>query len=286
METYEEYSVRCKTCNEPIAHLAPLYKTLLADGMTIEEALNELDIMNYCSRESMMNPTKVPFNMENRAVVEGFKTVDAVTDADAQEESTAQPVFTACLNTETRQAPVVNAGLTAPQILAGLRAAAVPGIQSGLRAPVVPGIQPIRTIPNAPGLTGRPGTVGGFQVGTPGMQTIGMFQAVQPAAIKSVPLAIAAGNPPGLTSPEFGLTPPKEVPILYDLVPGIVQGEGALGVGIPVNIPENVRVGFITPTAVGIPTINPDQTKPLPTIYVGGKDKYVHILNGRTYLAQ
>lgn len=100
MESYKEYSIRCKTCNEQLACYAPLYEDLLNSGLSIEEALNQLGITEWCSRISMMNPTIVTFNMENREVIEGFKSVDAATEADSQNESTIRPVFSPCMSTQ------------------------------------------------------------------------------------------------------------------------------------------------------------------------------------------
>jgi DNA-directed RNA polymerase subunit N (RpoN/RPB10) len=158
MDTYKEYVIRCKTCNEQIACFASDYEALLSAGASVEEALNELGIMEYCSRIAMMNPTIVAFNMENRAVIEGFKSVDAVLDTDAQEESTSQPIFSACLGAGTLN-PAINP-LAAPQLLQN----------------TMPGI---RTQPNAPGqLTGRPQL--------PGIQTLGQIRPITAPILQGV----------------------------------------------------------------------------------------------------
>ena len=39
---YWEWTIRCITCNQPIACFVPQYLQLLADGYSIEQALNEL----------------------------------------------------------------------------------------------------------------------------------------------------------------------------------------------------------------------------------------------------
>jgi DNA-directed RNA polymerase subunit N (RpoN/RPB10) len=78
MSSYVEYPIKCITCNEPLAYLAGKYESLLREGNTIEEALNMLGITAYCSRISMMNPTFVPYNMENRKVIEGTANVELV----------------------------------------------------------------------------------------------------------------------------------------------------------------------------------------------------------------
>ncbi len=101
MRSYREYVVRCKTCNTPLAHLAQTYEDLVANGLTIEEALNNLGLdMPHC-RAAMMNPTYVNFNMENRDVVEGIRTVESVEEdflqRDPTKESTSNPIFVSCL---------------------------------------------------------------------------------------------------------------------------------------------------------------------------------------------
>ena len=97
MDYYKEYTIRCKTCNEQIACWSYLYNTLLETGFTTEEALNELNITNYCSRIAMMNPTIVTFNMENREVIEGYKIVTTVREDDPQSlTSTEMPAFSPC----------------------------------------------------------------------------------------------------------------------------------------------------------------------------------------------
>ena len=79
MEQYKEYPIRCKTCNEPLDCYAPTYEAL-CEQMSNQEALDHLGLIAYCSRIAMMNPTFVLFNMENRAVIEGYKDVDADPD--------------------------------------------------------------------------------------------------------------------------------------------------------------------------------------------------------------
>ncbi len=77
MEWYREYPIRCKTCNEPLAVHSPHYEALISQNYSQREALDFLGITLYCSRIAMMNPTIVMFDMENRAVIEGYEDVDA-----------------------------------------------------------------------------------------------------------------------------------------------------------------------------------------------------------------
>lgn len=99
MDSYKEYPIRCKTCNAPIACFSYEYERLVYQiGMTPEQALNQLAIMHDLCRLSMLYPTIVPFNMENREVINGFKSVKAATEADAQNESMSDPIFNQCSN--------------------------------------------------------------------------------------------------------------------------------------------------------------------------------------------
>jgi len=76
--TYEEYVVRCKTCNNQIAcHVEQLQyevNNILKDvtksqkedyEKATEKSLNKLNIYNWCCRISMTNPTIVFLNLHN-----------------------------------------------------------------------------------------------------------------------------------------------------------------------------------------------------------------------------
>lgn len=328
METYKEYPIRCKTCNEQLACYADDYETLLATGLSVEEALNELGITDYCSRISMMTPTIVAFNMENREVIEGFKSVDAANEIDAQNESTARPVFNPCMGL---QANLPQVGVTKPVLTNPLITATQP-VQTRVQ-PNVPGIQPTQGITltqippriqpgvpllNQPGIPtlAQPGIPTLAQPGIPllnqpGIPTLGQIPqrtgipTIAPTVRTNVPtLGLVAAARPLQTQPflpqqivppiqPLGQTPPGQAPLLESptIVPPILPPEFSpdietLGVGIPVKDIENVvPPKFKDPVVVGVPTINPDTTNPLPTVYVGA-GKYVQVLNGRTYLAQ
>ena len=75
--------------------------------------------------------------------------------------------------------------------------------------------------------------------------------------------------------------------IVAPIIPGIELDDiETLGVGIPVAGLDITKVAqFQEPVAVGVPTINPDPAVPQLQVYVGA-GKYIHVLNGRTYLAQ
>jgi DNA-directed RNA polymerase subunit N (RpoN/RPB10) len=116
MDTYREYPIRCKTCNDQLACFSEDYETLLENDLSIEEALNQLGIMDYCCRISMMTPTIVPFNMENREVIEGFKTVGAANELEAQTQSLSRPIFTHCLNLGPNLPTVIATKTTNPYL--------------------------------------------------------------------------------------------------------------------------------------------------------------------------
>lgn len=87
MRTYKEYPIRCKDCNEQIACFSEKYEQLVRKyttnlGVTgssaIEKALNELKIMEPCSRIAFMNPTTVFFDVEDRQLIEGLRDTDVL----------------------------------------------------------------------------------------------------------------------------------------------------------------------------------------------------------------
>lgn len=302
METYKEYPIRCKTCNEQLACHANDYEALLDSGVTVEEALNQLGIDDYCSRISMMTPTIVPFNMENREVIEGFKSVDAAKEVDAQNESISRPVFNPCMGLQpglpqvnpTR--PIVTTPLavepqtrTQPNVPGQL---IQPNLQPNLQQNLQPNVQPLR-LTQLPPVRTQP--IIQMQTGfTPLLQnpTINTaLPAMAPTIRTNVPtLGLLTGTRP---LPTVINTPPVLNPIIPEatIVPPILPPDfdgdtEAFGIGIPV--PDNENVGkerFRDPVLVGVPTINPDPLIPLPTVYVGA-GKHCQILNGRTYLAQ
>jgi len=261
METYKEYPIRCKTCNEQIACFSADYEILLDSGYTFEAALDELGITEYCSRIAMMTPTIVAFNMENREVIEGFKNVEAADEETDQNESISQPIFSQC------------------------RAIQPTDVQMG---PILTIPSPIRTIPNAPGVITQPMT---FEIGltTPKPQPIGLSRPVPPG-MQVIGLSQPTVRPPVQLQPTPTIQPitaPKQN-IVAPIIPGIELGIEIepLGERIQVKEPEpNEIKKFHEPTMVGVPTINSDPLLPQVTIYVGA-GKYTRILNGRTYLAQ
>lgn len=182
MDSYKEYSIRCKTCNGLIAAHSGIYESLLQSGLSIEEALNNIGLTNWCCRINMMNPTIVTFNMENRDIIEGYRAVEAVDIPNPYTINLSPPIFNSCLGNVIVQKSVI-----------------------------------------------------------PTTSTTNIF--------------------PG-----------------HDL--------SKMGPGIDVtSISTTTDESFQTPVSVGIPTINPDQTRPRNIIDVGVGKKVV-VLNGRSCLAR
>lgn len=288
METYREYTIRCKSCNEQIACFSLDYEAMLEAGSSVEEALNNLGIYNPCSRAAMMNPTIVSFNMENREVIEGFKSVDAATDADAQNESTTRPIFVQCMGIQPTLAlgimGVQTVPVTAPQ-LTGRAAPALVGTRTLTTAPLPP-VTPagrVAAIPIQPIAQPAARTLTTIQP----IRTLTTIQQIQPArTLATIQPARTLATIQPLGQGALTTLPGQEA-IVPPIIPGIdLDDIEALGAGIPVkglDVTEPTK--FQEPVAVGVPTINSDPMIPRERIYVGA-NKYVEVLNGRTHLAQ
>jgi DNA-directed RNA polymerase subunit N (RpoN/RPB10) len=91
MDSYQEYPVRCKGCNNPIASRIADYTALLEQGHGKEAALNLLDLPLWCCRIAVMNPVIVTFNMEVREAIDGTVDVGLVTPEMLRGGSTRPP---------------------------------------------------------------------------------------------------------------------------------------------------------------------------------------------------
>lgn len=310
MDTYKECVIRCKSSNDQIACYAKTYEDLLSAGTSVEEALNLLGIMNPCCRIAMMNPTIVAFNMENREVIEGFKSVEAANEDDAQNESMSRPIFSRCMGTitpglqpcvgtvvpisttttTTTTAPVVN-------VMAGIRLKPAQtttpsrlGIQTSGR------IQPteINTMQTTTTMLSRSQQVAPINTmqttttipSRSNIQTIGLSQP----SVQTQPIQLFIQQPTSqIASPEI-IPPTLAAPILIaPIIPGIgLEGE-KVPIGLGIDVDKVVSSEFQEPTTVGIPTINHNPLIQNPTTYVGSvgnKAIRVEVLTGRTYLAQ
>ena len=108
MDHYPEYNIRCMTCGANIASKSYEFKTLLNQGDSVENALNQMNIMRYCCRKSFMSPTIVFMNMENRPLIEGLKTIDQVSGPDSTTVHAVKSVFSACIDPKQP----INGGVT------------------------------------------------------------------------------------------------------------------------------------------------------------------------------
>lgn len=119
---YKEYPIRCKTCNGQIACFSKSYESLIKDSsLTSEDALNKLGIKNFCCRIAMLNPTIVPFNIENRRMVEGL---DSLTESF---ETISQRIFKSCIDkAKAKQEFQVSRGVSALKALSSRTSISLP----------------------------------------------------------------------------------------------------------------------------------------------------------------
>lgn len=68
---YLSFHVRCPSCNNCLGHLEDDYIRLILTGLSIEDTLNQLNLTRICCRTTMMNPSKIYFDNQNRKMVDG-----------------------------------------------------------------------------------------------------------------------------------------------------------------------------------------------------------------------
>lgn len=71
---YDIHSVMCRTCGSLISCYVSIYKSLLDQGFTIENALNQMNVVNMCCRTCFMSPPKAFFNMIDNDKVRGIES--------------------------------------------------------------------------------------------------------------------------------------------------------------------------------------------------------------------
>lgn len=64
--TEELIHVRCITCGKVLGNKWEKYKNMLIQGVSQEEAMNKLGLTRYCCRVRMMNPFKIPYNVNRQ----------------------------------------------------------------------------------------------------------------------------------------------------------------------------------------------------------------------------
>ena len=241
--TYEEYFIRCPETQELVACRIEEFKSLL-ETMSAENALNQMDVPLY-ARDRFLHPNYVRFNMENREVIEGLKSVDAADIVPSQKRSRSPPVFSGCYDE--------NVVLESKQ-LSDKSETQAPLSRVGVPLPLLEKT----TLPlNSTAVT----------------ENIPVADLLAPMPVGPMPVG---PMPVGLAKPiqqeEGTLRGQKVAPF---------KVENQIGEGMAI-ITE--ATGFIEPNYVGIPTYNPDPTIMQEEIYVGAGRKVV-VLGGRTYLA-
>lgn len=239
MDAYNEYMVKCWTCNDLLSCFAADYEAMVANGTTTEEALNNLGLTEPCCRALMLNPVVVTFNMENREVINGLKSVDAADYPDARPVKGSNPIFTHCRQVSYRDETVaVQQDAEANQKLLNLAALAAPTRQQA--QPIV--VQPTLKVATPP-------------VGVIPAPTVAPKVAVPPVGIP-LPTVVA----PKVAVPAPTVVAPKvAVPLVGIPLPTVAVPP----VGIPLPTVAVPKVGIPLPT-VAVPPVG----IPLPTVAV------------------
>lgn len=249
MLKYREYPVRCPNCNEQLACYSNEYENMVNNDISKEDALNNLNIRNYCSRIAMLNPNIITYDMENRKVIEGIKNVDQVDGPDNISER-ANLVFKSCVNNkfsdEDLKSMISNTNFIREQSegIADDKRADLPDLDQQLKDYEVDkyveeekpkkGIQFKRRERKS---------------------KLGKVSKKEESKIKHI-------------------LPP---PMIEENIGNIIDLEEIKD--------EEEDESFKFPTEVGIPEINSDPSIQEIEIYVGA-DRYANILTGRTYLAR
>jgi DNA-directed RNA polymerase subunit N (RpoN/RPB10) len=151
MEYYLEYPIRCKTCNEQIACYSYEYEEYLKAGYNVQQALDQLGLMNFCCRISMKDPVIVTFNMENREVIEGIKKIDSADAFGTSTLKTAETNFDKCIETQKTEIPLILKG-KGIQPLAAVDLSNVIPIGTGIDVDIAE-VSGIFTVPETVGLS-------------------------------------------------------------------------------------------------------------------------------------
>ncbi len=130
MNTYIEYPIRCKTCNELVACFSDEFVEQTKILGSMAEALDNMGITAPCTRSAFCNPTYVLFNMENRAVIEGMIQPENANDVEEFDETQSNPTMIQCLNTNrgfgfvldkpTEGIPILSSNVLSPNANLGI----------------------------------------------------------------------------------------------------------------------------------------------------------------------
>lgn len=81
MDTYREYPIRCKSCNNQIACHAAMFEELMSISQDPEDTFAQMNVRNWCCRAAYTNPSVVMFDMEMRSLIEGYEYIKNTSDA-------------------------------------------------------------------------------------------------------------------------------------------------------------------------------------------------------------
>lgn len=266
--SYREYPIRCKSCNQQIACLSKDYESMVQGGTSIEDALDALGLIDGCSRSAMMNPPIVPFNVESREAIEGYKAVNNITEDDFFKERDvmgANPMFNTCIK-DTNVSLLINRNLVnSPSLLS----------QSFQRTSQPPQQLTLPPTQTPTGQTLLQATIARQQFAAQNL-TRSSLSTISNLAPRQITTTKEIQKTIELPTAEQDINQSAKA-LFLDIVTEINPGAG-----VKINQEQNE---FKEPTVVGIPTINPNTSFTQTKVYVGAH-KYVEELTGRTFLAR
>lgn len=62
MESFTLFPISCYNCDRLLGHLQLPYESLIAQGYTPEDAMNQLNIKHYCCRMRVLSPAVIPLS--------------------------------------------------------------------------------------------------------------------------------------------------------------------------------------------------------------------------------
>ena len=185
--SFREYAIRCKTCNAQIACFAEDYEQSLGTGASVEDSLNAMGITNYCCRIAFMNPTIVMFNMENRPLIEGLTTINAVKGPNNIKIESTNSKFKACRTEKRLQSnfPPPLGGILLPSVTTS--SVVAPSVTPSVTVPSVAkptAVQPLLSV-------GGPSV---FEQGIP-LNSVGTVQVEAPKFVEPTIVGVPVINP-------------------------------------------------------------------------------------------
>jgi DNA-directed RNA polymerase subunit N (RpoN/RPB10) len=74
MSLIQTHSIRCKSCGRPVSCFIDEYKEL-TEEMSIENALNKMEVFNLCCRMEFQFPTNQFYDVSDDNKINGFESV-------------------------------------------------------------------------------------------------------------------------------------------------------------------------------------------------------------------